>query len=297
MRKLFAVLALLALAVTPAFAADLGEEGAVQINTSTTTVDTSPFVLIYYVGSDTTAAVTVEVADNTWTLLQGGAADTTIECPLSGAYGGLLDVTNAACDTLGELMNIVNNTSGSEWRIVPINGQLADDPDEDALALGATEARGDGAVVYYDDSVKLDHRITFIPGELDDEFMKPEFYDPNRDGRGFINPFKGATQVLKYATYAITSSGTMTDLTVTCVVPSFGPTAVDDSGGTFTETSQVIYLEADATTGVVGLINEFNYHNGGLRCPDGRIQIHLPTDTDLTVPLANAVGFIDKSSR
>lgn len=295
MRKLFAVLALLALAVTPVMAKDLGEEGAVQINTSTTAVDTSPFVLIYYVGDDTTAAVTVQIADDTWTLLQGGAADSTIECPLSGTYAGLLDVTNAACDTVAELMNVVNNTSGSEWRIVPINARAGDDPDEDALLAAAAEARGDGVVVFYDDSVRFDHSVTFIPGELDDENQKATFYDPGRDGIGFINPFKGVTQVLKYATYAITSSGTMTDLTVTCVVPSFGPSAVAGAAGTFTNTETVIYLEADATTGAVGLIDEFNYHNGGLRCPDGRIEIHLPTGTDLTAPAANAVGFIDSS--
>jgi hypothetical protein len=290
MRKLFVALALLALAVTPVVAADLGEEGAVQINTSTSAVDTSPFVLIYYVGSDTTGVVTAQVADDTWTLLEGGAADESIECPLSGDYGGLLDVTNAACDTLGELMNVVNNTSGSNWRIVPINGQIDDDTDDAPLAKAATEARGDGVVVFYDDSVELDHKMTFIPGEWDDELMKPEFYDPGRDGVGLINPFDGATQVLKYATYAITSSGTMTDLRALCVVPKFGPT------GTFTQTETVIYLEADATTGVVGLINEFNYHNGGLRCPNGRIMISLPTDTDLTAPAGNAVGFIDKTS-
>jgi hypothetical protein len=288
MRRLFVGLALLALAVTPfASAKDLGEEGAVQINTSTTTVDTSPFVLIYYIGTNTTQTVTATIADDVWTLLVNSAADTSIECPLSGTYGGLLDVTNAACDTVAELMNVVNNTAGSNWRIVPINARAGDDPDEDALAAGAAEARGDGIVVYYDDSVALDHRMTFIPGELDDEDQKATFYDPSRNGN-LINPFKGATQVLKYASYAITSSGTMTDLQVTCVVPKFGPF------GTFSQTETVIYLEADATTGVVGLINEFNYHNGGLRCPDGRIQIGLPTDTDLTAPAGNAVGFVDK---
>ena len=94
MRKFLAVLALLALAVTPVMAADLGEEGAVQVNTSSTAVDTSPFALIYYVGSNTTATVTATIADDVWTLLVDSSADVSIECPITAApLDGLLDVT------------------------------------------------------------------------------------------------------------------------------------------------------------------------------------------------------------
>jgi hypothetical protein len=285
MRKLFAVLGLLALAVTPVFADDQ-MAASEPLNTVSTTVDTAPALLIYYIGEDTTAAVTVQIADDTWTLLQGGAADTTIECPLSGAYGGLLDVTNAACDTVEELMDVVNTTSGSEWRIVPITAFADDDTDNLVLAKAATEARGDGTVVVWDDSARLDHRVTFIPGEMDDNDVKPEFFDPARNGQ-LRNPFNDATQVLKYAHYNITSGGTMTDLTVTCLKTKYVNNDV-----TFDE--DVIYLEADPTTGVTGLINEFNYAGGGLQCEGGQIIIHLPTDTNLTAPQVVASGYVKK---
>src|SRR5687767_6845145 len=72
--------------------------------------DTDTAMLIKFVGPSTGSTTTmnsgkVEVAvttsDITFTSGAAGseAADTSLECPVSGALGGIIDVSNAACNT------------------------------------------------------------------------------------------------------------------------------------------------------------------------------------------------------
>jgi hypothetical protein len=122
-RFLFALLAILVLAV-PAVAQD--PMVGIPINTGLVADDTSVALLIRYIGS---GPGKVAVGSNAITLTSGTAgdtADTTVECPLSAPYGGVFDLTNAACDTLGEVVDVINNTSGSLWRASIVAGFRTD---------------------------------------------------------------------------------------------------------------------------------------------------------------------------
>lgn len=289
MRKLFAVLGLLALAVTPAFAQSGSPDGE-PLGDYTAAVDTDPALIFWYVGSDTTGTATVTIAaGGDISFDQGGSADTTIECPLSGAYGGIIDVSNAACDTVAEVVDIINTTSGSEWRVAPLAALGTDSTDNTLLAVGATEARGDGYVALWDSSVQLTAQNVLLPGVLDAGDVKASyfFFSPNARSSVRSNPFEGQRNVLKYAHENITSSGTVANFVAHCVVPKLTST-------TYSETVSTVYLEAGAATTVTGKIDEFNYAGGGLVCEDGKFVIRITTDTDLTAQVLFATGFSER---
>lgn len=127
--------------------------------------DTDPILLIKYVGTSASGKIAVET-DGNLTFTSGAegaeAADTTLECPVSGALGGIIDVSDAACDTFGEVLNIINDPD-SDWRAVLV-GALASDSSNDALlAASAAQANAvDGMTLYADTSTALEmgHLIT-----------------------------------------------------------------------------------------------------------------------------------------
>jgi hypothetical protein len=99
-------------------------------------VSTDVGILVKYVGTSP-AGGTVTVAAGGGITLKTGAvgsstADATTECPVSGALGGVIDVTNAACDTLGEVVDAIN--ASANWRAVIVDG-LRSDSSNDTLGL------------------------------------------------------------------------------------------------------------------------------------------------------------------
>lgn len=88
-------------------------------------ISTDTAILIRYVGPGVATAPTVAVASGSITLKTNGAADTSTECPVSGPLGGIIDLTNAACDTLGEVVDAIN-APGSNWRAVILDGLRSD---------------------------------------------------------------------------------------------------------------------------------------------------------------------------
>lgn len=280
MRKLFAVLGTLLLAASFAVAGP-GE----PVRDVTTAVDTDPAILFWFVGDDTTGVVTVEVAaGGDITLKQAGAVDTTIECPLSGAYGGVIDVSDAACDTLGEIVDIVNSTSGSEWRAALVASLASDSSNDTLLLTAAAEARGPGKAIYFDSSSQLTAQVVLIPGLFDSGNVTSDFFGTGTSNQNIIeNPFESQRLWLDYASENITSSGTIVNFVATCVVPKY-------YNGIYSETTSTVYLEAGAATTATGKIDEFNYANGGLPCDDGKILLRITTDTDLTAQTLFATG-------
>lgn len=107
--------------------------GGVVVADSQTAVDTQVMFLIKYVGSQNSA--TFEVAANGDITLKHGVAasevvDNTVECDASiaasGSRNGIIDVSDPACDTLGEVMNVLNGQTNN-WILVPVTGLLSDD--------------------------------------------------------------------------------------------------------------------------------------------------------------------------
>lgn len=93
-------------------------------------VDTDVALLIRYIGSasDFAQVAVGGAAVDTLTFTQddtdGTTASTELECPVSGALGGVIDLTDAACDTLGEIVDIINASTG--WRVIILDGLRSD---------------------------------------------------------------------------------------------------------------------------------------------------------------------------
>lgn len=123
-------------------------------------VSTDVAMLVKFVGTAASGKVAV-AAGGALTFTEGAsgaeAATATFECPVSGALGGVIDVTNAACDTLGEVCDVINGTTGSTetgWACVLLDGARADSSNDTIATISATQAKvAGGLALYHDDTV------------------------------------------------------------------------------------------------------------------------------------------------
>lgn len=230
-----------------------------------TAADTSPALYIKYYGPGGASTTTVAVeADSNLTFVVNGAAYTGFECPVSGALGGVIDVSDAACNTLGEVVDVINATATSfstgYFRAVIAAGARADSSNAVLLADAAdTEVlRPEGEVVFWDSSATDDTEVGL--------------WDSNLGVREFIsgvrvpsNPFEDRTSVLLWGHEKITNGGTFTNTEVHCTVENYR-----DGGTPGSEVDTIIYLEAAPASGTAGAVSEF-VNAGGLRCDGGKL--------------------------
>lgn len=130
--------------------------------------DTDVALLIRYIGVGTSNSGLVEVSaatsDLTFTQgVQGSeVASTELECPVSGALGGIIDVSNAACNTLGEVVDIINDSAS--WRAVILDGLRSDVADARLVTAAATRATTpDGLSIKWDTSTAFDYQMALVP--------------------------------------------------------------------------------------------------------------------------------------
>jgi len=210
LKTLLLGLGIVALATVPVSAqtnppiADL-YRGADQVGQYVAADDTDvPFLLLYF---GTGQSGKAEVAATAINLISGvvGAevADTTVECPISGAAGGILAIDNAACDTVGELADIVNGTVGSKWRMIPLDSLRSDTifaTDKKILTAASAQAKTvDGLNVFWDTSTRLFSQRAFT------SYRSAKFYlDSNFNLKP--NPFKGE----RVAVFSIDAVATFT---------------------------------------------------------------------------------------
>jgi hypothetical protein len=118
-----------------------------------------------YIGTSACAAVAV-ASDGNLTFTDGAcgaeAATDTFECPVSGGLGGVIDVSDSDCDTVGELVDIVN--AASDWRCLPYESLRADSSNDTLVTISATQATGpSGLALKIDSSVALTQTIAVAP--------------------------------------------------------------------------------------------------------------------------------------
>ena len=101
------------------------------IGVNRTALDVDELILVRFIGdgTDTFAKVTVGgAAVDTLTFTQDATDGTTasdeFECPESGALGGVIDLTDTSCDTLGEVVDAINESTS--WRAVILDGLRTD---------------------------------------------------------------------------------------------------------------------------------------------------------------------------
>jgi hypothetical protein len=268
MRKLFAVLALSAFAAVTS-AQEVGvilRPVKVQpVSAVTNTKDLSPALYIKYFppagGSSTAITPTVATAATSLTFTVGGAAYTGFELPVSGALGGVITMSDASADTLGEVVDAINSTpitfATGYFRAAIANGLRSDVLS--TLAFVADGADTDvgrpdqGEVIYWDTDVLYDDEV----GLFDLSKGASAFIGPRNIVK---NPHFGFETVLNSGYSLITNGGTVGDATIYAVKRNYGSgggcNAAGDCG-TGSEVVRTIIVMPLATTTAANLATYF----------------------------------------
>lgn len=229
--------------------------------------DSSVMMYIRYTGS---GVPEVTLATSTLTFTVDAVAYDGFECPVVAPLGGAIDVTNAACNTVGEIIDIINADVHGDFIAVAAAALRTDIATAAILPDGADVdvSTPNGEIVYWDSST------------LDDETMV--LVDRNYGGRTWWgnlpqhqirlknNPFANSESVLLDGWEQFTNAGNLTDSTVYCVVENYNTTGSSEE--VFT-----IYYEAAAATTVLGTLAEIREH--GRRCEGGKILWRVAGDS------------------
>jgi hypothetical protein len=150
---------------------------AVPVGGSITADDTqSTAVLIRYIGTNAGGGEVAVAAAGQISLTVATVADTSVECPVSGGLGGIIDTTNAGCNTLGEVCDAINGVNGaggataaapSNFRCVILDGLRGDSSDNSLFAFTIVPADAKaGLPIFWDaDSVHLSASLALVPPE------------------------------------------------------------------------------------------------------------------------------------
>lgn len=256
-------------AQSPPSAAGLQVVPVVPVSHVRTTGDTSPAIVIkYFSGANTTAstsATTVAVeADGNLTFVVNGVAYAGFECPVAGALGGVIDVSDAACNTAGEVVDAINSTPTSfatGYFRAALGAALRSDDVSAATTLLADVADTEvtspnGEIVYFD-----------VDGLDDEEVIMWDMSIGARNAigpRGVVeNPNANKMAFVQYVGSKFTNAGTLSSLTCYAVKEAYGSgggcNAAGDCGSG-AETVRTVYTEAhSATTVLTSSTAEFPY--------------------------------------
>lgn len=247
------------LAATSAFAQPFNPPNQiVNVSQAVSADDLGVAVLVkYYPGISTNTSATMQVANGGAITFQvAAAAYTGFECPVSGALGGIIDTTNAACNTLGEVVDIINGTAENFttgfFRAVIVDGLRTDDSSTGILTAGATQVtRSDGLPIYWDTSANfaVGEARALVPGDCRTNiacWVTPA-------GKILQNPFAGQQTMVNWVEgYNTYGSGT-SRLRIYSVKP------VNKALTTGSETSTQLWDEAMGATTVNKQFTQFQY--------------------------------------
>ena len=282
MKKLFAAFALALIAVgvslhQPSVEAQSGTTVSVPIAD-----DTGVAILVRYVGSATSADVAIDASTGDLTFRVAGVAVSTFECPISGGLGGVIDVSNAACNTMGEVVDTINGnctgcTAPGDWRAVLVDSLRTDSSVDALVTISATEAtRTDGLQLNLDTSVALNDSRALVPNRTNiaGYLGGPPSY------KLLENPNGGQTASLRY--YSITSTyGSGTSLvSAYAVKPSNKPAGA--------ETVRNLY--GPQAAGATTVAANFDFRNGPLAARTGE---KIVVQTVNSAAMASTAGFAE----
>jgi hypothetical protein len=235
--------------------------------------DTDVAIVVDYVqagGGHMFAKVAVE-ADGNLTFTQdntdGTTASTELECPVSGALGGVIDVSDAACNTFGEVVDIIN--ASTSWRAVLVgalrtdtydaNSILADAADFDAQAI-------EGDLLYWDTDACF--RTSWVVSEMQDF---TNFYVSA--GNLKQNPWDGTRASVRYMDETIDfDSGTST--------VKFYAVRPNNQAGT--EVVTLLYSVAGGADGTLKNIIGLGHLGGLLGRKDEKLLVRIENSAEMS---------------
>lgn len=269
-KSLSVLLAVLVAAASPLAAQSASDLALAMLARSQNTsrfvsaISTHVPLVVKYVGDNTSGGNVAIAANGDITFTEGpvgsSVADDSLECPVSGALGGIIDVSDAACNTLGEVVDIIN--ASANWRAIIVDGVRSDTSDDALVTFAETAANAeDGLNLTGDTAVTFDVAIGALPQEL--RSIK-RYLGPREQGSKMIsNPLLGSKPVFYFLSATTTyGSGTST-LEGYCVLQRLRSTGSTNGSETVT---QIFSLAGGATT-VAGTVDARQL--GGLACSEG----------------------------
>jgi hypothetical protein len=221
---------------------------------SITALDTNEALLVKFAGANKFAKLAVDATTGDLTFTQddtdGTTASTELECPVSGALGGIIDVSHADCDTLGEVLDVINKSAS--WRAVLLGALAADSSNNTLFTQAATQdvQKAEGLILKGESTVTFEVSIALT------QFKSAADYFGGSSTPGlalvpFKNPFQDYQASLEFGTFTSTyGSGTST-IDVYSVVGTF------KADRTYTEVATKVYSVAGGATTVAKVLKVF----------------------------------------
>lgn len=210
----------------------------------TATDDNVVAMLVKFIGATgvtfNDAQLAIE-ADSNFTFISGITgtlvANTSLECPVSGALGGVLDVSNAACNTFGEIADMIN--ASGDFLAVLVNARRTEIANARLLAIGTADlTKPEGFQVLYDTTTALSTSATLFPGDMETNMAR---WLSGPQGPLLANPFRGTWTALYHAHgYSTWNTTSVTEIV------SIESNNSEDGGR---ETVKVLYAVAGGATG------------------------------------------------
>lgn len=270
------------------------------VSAALTAISTDVAMYVKYVGTATSATVDVAAATGDLTFQVSGAAADTLECPVSGALGGIIDTSDAACDTLGEVVDAINDScrvnASNCWRAALVDGMRTDSSNNTLDTLSTAQASGtDGLGLKFDTAVLLKLSQALIPASnrTIKTFLATGTVTTGTPtggaavGRGAAlipNPYTGTQTVLFIANATSTYASGTSNFEVWSVRPSVTPGASQKGS----EVAQLLYSTAGGATTANKVFDFSQFGLYGLR--DAKIIVRLNNSAALSAPLLYAYG-------
>lgn len=272
-----------------------------------TTATGSP-ILIKYIGAGG-GTVEVDAATGDITLktgpVGGSAADTTTECPISGANGGVIDVSDAACNTLGEVVDAIN--ASPNWRAAIQDGLRSDSSNTLLNTLAETNAAVAKGVALKIDGVAVDYNtIALIPVRDDINWFLQNSAPDNsgtatRPGAGVNkNPFNDSATSFLYALTNVTGTGALAagfnvySVAGSYVVPTQSASGPSTAAGIISLSTETVTTLLTGTPAATTVDKAFDFSHFGVGGRRGEKVVVRVADAALTASTLQAVGSYSK---
>lgn len=282
----FAVAAFLAVGPVAAELPFTGYTAKGPIAGTSTTADDNVALYVQYVGTATTKpTIQVDASTGDIQFEVAGAVDTTVSCP-EADDDGVIDVSDASCNTMIEVVNAINQ-GNSNWRAVLVSA-LGTDATTDAFAtLAETDTNVRiGAPIYYDTNYAgSSPEVTVLVAPVYPPADGSFFF--NGPGGGLnVNPFRGGVSFLSAVSEKKTSGGTIAATVVYGVFREYRGSA--STGFDLYEVIRTVWSQTGGATATQATLDFSNFPL--ISAPGEAFIARIGSSTTISVQNLNAVG-------